>query len=826
MRWAKGAGFLVLALALTLILNMSLGPLPAILPLLNPGQGVWTEAGQAVSPTSGSLTLPGLIAPVEVTYTTGGVPHIFARNDHDLFMVQGYLVARDRLFEMDLMRRQASGSLSAILGPSYVAADKAELSLGLLVGARRTMAVMEQSATGKAALADMSAYAQGVNALIRQDEAAGTLPVYFKLVGYHPAPWTAFDSLLVQEDLEQVLALSTGPLDVSILASHVGTRKALQLVPVLPPNPQLPYDPGPYPPSSPAPLPADVVTAAQATAAGAASGLIAQAKPLLPGIAQGFEMSNNWAVSGSLTASGKPLLAGDPHLSLTLPSIWYEMQLVDPNYHVEGVNFPGAPGIVIGHNQAAAWSATDTENQAVFDYIEKTSAAHPGRYEFNGSWRPFTVRHYTIAVKGKRPVSYTVDWTNNGPILDQYGVKIAMRWTGDYASQDLVALLAMDRATSLSEFEQALSVWSCPVQNWVFADTHGDIALMAPGFYPLVSHGNPELLLDGSGPDQWTGRIPANAQPRIVNPPWGFVWSANQRVVGATYPYDIGQSDDFANGYRADTIHAFLSNPANRPFTVASMERLQADNQDHLALLLAPDIAAAGARLGLTGNVATAVERVGSWNGTMDTGSVSATIYWYFLGAYLQATFGPWWQADKVPVATDPNLAISPENSPLVEDLQVFTASGQSPWFNNPVTGQTRTAADVMDTALAKALGQIERTYGQNPAHWAWGRVHTRTFNSLAGLAVLSRGPYATGGDINTPDAASPTTPTSTSGPSWRMVVDLSNLANSVGVYPGGQSENPLSAHYADGLPTWLSYQNRPLVDLAAPSAQHLTFQP
>lgn len=810
----------MLALILTGVLVSPLGPVPPVLPLLNPATGIWSEVGQAGLPMSGAIRIPGLKDPVQVTYSAGGVPHIFARNDHDLFFAQGYLVARDRLFEMDLMRRQAEGRLAQVLGPKYVASDEAQLRMGLLVGARRTLSAMRTTVQGQKALSAVSAYSAGVNALIRQEEASGTLPMFFKLLGYRPNLWTPLDSILVQEDLEEVLAFSDAPLQLAVLARHLGLKRALSLIPDIPPNPQVPYDKGPYPSSTVTAAPLKPVSVQEGAAANRALSVVEAAKPIVPGLAQGFEESNNWAVSGALTATGKPILAGDPHLTLSLPSVWYEMQLTDPSYHVVGVNFPGAPGIVIGHNQSAAWSATDTESQATFFYTEKTSPAHPGEYDFKGAWYPFVKRTYSIPVKGHSDVSLTVDWTNNGPLLTSYGQHVAMDWTGDLASQDLTALLQMDRAKTLAAFERALSIWSCPVQNWVFADTAGDIAIMAPGLYPLVSHGNPALPLDGSGPDEWTGGIPASAQPKVVDPPSGVVVSANQRPVTAAYPYFIGDSLQFANGYRALTIHAFLTNPANRPFSVQSMEKLQADNQDALARLLAPYIAQTGKRLGLTGPVGQAVAAMASWNGVMSTTSVQATIENAFVTDYLKETFDPWFKAYHVPSSIPTDLV------PLEEDIQVWTTRPTaSTWFNDPLTGAHRTASEVMDTALKKALSSLTSKLGSNPARWTWARVHKRIFASLTGESALGRGPYGTGGDPNTPDAASPDL-VATSGPSWRMIVSLGNLPSSVAIYPGGQSENPVSPFYADGLPIWLSYRYRPLVDLTMPQGSPLILEP
>lgn len=818
MRWVKGTGLVALSIALTVLLSQSLGPLPALLPLLNPGQGVWGTAGAALQPPPGSLNLKGLIAPVTVVYSAGDVPHIFARNNHDLFLVQGYLEAENRLLEMDLMRREGEGLLSQVLGPSALPTDKTNLQEGLLVGAQRTEATMRQNPQGRAALSDLQAFSQGVNLLASQEAANHQLPMFFQLLGYQPATWTPLDSLVIQEYMEKDLSMDSTPLDMAVLAHHLGTPAAEALLPVLPPNPQSPYDPGPYPAAATAPLPTQAVSLATANSAEAALQTLASGRPLFAGLMQGFDMSNNWAVDGTLTQSGKPILAGDPHLDLTLPSIWYEIQLNDPHFDVSGVALPGTPGVLIGHNQNVAWSLTDTQDQQTFYYVEKTSPSHPGAYLFGGQWVPFQNRTYQIPVKGQKPLSYTVHWTNNGPLLTSGANPIAMDWTGDLASQDFVTVLLLDQAKNLQDYKQALSFWSCPVHNFAFADTSGDIALMAPGFYAQFSHGNPALPMDGSGPDEWTGSIPFSQVPQEINPPWHFIWSANQRPVTAQYPYYIGTSfDGFDPGYRADTIKAFLANPQNQPFTVATMERLQGDNQDHLAQILAPYIVQAGKSLGLTGPVGQEVAAFANWQGTMTENSVQASIYYFFLNHYVEDTFGPWWTYRKVPVKQYPDLQLNGDFTPLVEDLETWTEKNTpSPWFNDPLTGETRTRDQVMAQALKDALKEMTSQLGSDPTRWRWGRIHSRIFDSLTGVAALARGPYPSSGDFYTPNAAQPSL-TATHGPSWRMIVDLGNFPGSVAIYPGGQSENPLSPYYADGLPLWLNFRYRPLVFLSTP---------
>ncbi len=812
MRLLRAVLLLALAVLVTVVLSIPLGPLPALMPLLNPGQGVWSVAGQATAPVGGSVQLAGLRSRVSVSWSKGQVPHVFAKNDHDLFFMQGYLEASNRLFQMDAMRREGEGTLAAILGKPALSNDEQFLSYGLLVGAQRTLKAMRQDPAGRAALKDLQAYSAGVNLRIAQDEHSHSLPLLMNLLGYRPARWTTLDSLVVQEDMQENLSLNLTALDMAVLVQRFGPQLANALLPLMPPNPQHPYDPGPYGSPAVAPLPPVAVGGQVATAAAALAGRALSAPSLFAGAFQGLEMSNNWVVGGQLTASGKPLLAGDPHLDLTLPSIWYEIQLQDPHYDVDGVSIPGTPGILIGHNQQIAWSLTDTESQSTFFYVEHLNSSHPTRYLFDGTWHPLTWRRYTLQVKGGKTVHYSVPWTNNGPILTADGQTVAMDWTGQLASEDVTALLGVDRAQNWQQFKQALLPWNNPPHNFVFADKAGEIGIIAPGFYPIFPKGvRPWLPMNGTGGAQWVGRIPQAAVPQAYNPPSHFLWSANQRPVGANYPYYLGTAWDwFSNGYRADTIYNFLANPKNQPFTVAKMEQLQSDNQDYLALHMAPLIAKAGRELGLKGPIGQAVASLRSWPGVMSENSVQATIYNAFWQAYMQATFGPWWQKAKVPVKSDPDLAISQGLTPLVEDLQVWTLDDvSSPWLMNPTTRQMRTTDQLTRQALTAALASIEKTLGPNPAHWQWGRQHKRLFASLSGLSALARGPYASGGDQNSPDAAEPGL-VATSGPSWRMVVNLGDLSASRAIYPGGESENPISPDYANFLPYWLQYRYLP----------------
>ncbi len=827
-RVVNAVAAVVVSAALLGVLGFGFGTIPALGPALDPARGAWTSAsgGQLVS--SQELRVPGLAAPVTVSFTKQGLASISARSDHDLFLALGYVEAKFRLSEMDLERRLGEGRLAQLGGPSDLASDELELRLGLL----RTAQAEWAQTTGLARMA-LLAYAQGVNDDIAQVRADGDWPAVFTLTGAYPAPWTPVDSLVIQGVLTQELDYTTGALDYAVLERTLGAARTMDWFPILAKNAQTPYDTGPYvkapltpiapDAASSAPAGSAVLTARQGTpgvatarsgesasVAAAAANLLAQLSQLPAGQLHTYPDSNAWAANGPAVAGGGALLGGDPHLPQTLPSVWYEVALSAPGYQVAGVSVPGLPGVLLGHNAHIAWSLTDTQNSATFYYAERVRG---DSYYWRGAWRPMTVVHYTIPVRGGATVHLTVDITVHGPIMTQVGQTMAVDWMGNVPSGDLAALLAINQASSFAQFRAALAGWRAPTQNFVYADTAGNIGAISAGYYPQVAPGcQPWLPMPGTGACDITGVIAFDAVPQVYDPPSHLIVTANQRPGTGAYPYYIGTTADFYDpGYRA--AHAYSELRASEPLSMASIAALQNDLTDSLAQRVLPSLLAALRSASLTATQRSAAALLGSWNDVMDANSAAASLWWTFWGDYLSGVFEPWWKAARVPVGKDPlDLAVGPGLASLDEDLEAWTLGDPgNAAFAGPSGHGPATAPAAMVAAFSRAVSHLSAQLGGAPSSWTWGRLHSRSFPSVTGAAGLGYGPRPAGGDPFTEDAADGGLGAST-GPSWRMVVSLTSGAVSAeGVYPGGQSENPASPWYDNLVPLWWDGQYLPV---------------
>src|SRR5450759_2086646 len=756
------------------------GPLPALGPAFNPATGAWTMAADAAV-GSETLHLAGLDQAVNVTLEADGTTHIVAQTDHDLFLATGYVHARFRLFQMDLLRRQGEGRLSEVVGKAALDSDRFQLQLGLVRTAQLEWNALAPDNRSRLALV---AYAQGVNDRIAQVEADHQLPAMFTLLGYQPKPWTPIDSLIVKGDMTYTLDFKDTPLVMALLDKSLGPELTAQWFPILPPNPQSPYDPGPYPGQ---PTVAPIAAMAQVTdaEATAAADVYERLAALPPGMGTTGDASNNWAVAGAKSASGGALLAGDPHLHLTLPSIWFQLTMDSPGYHVSGVSFPGTPVVAIGHNQHIAWSETNGQNQATFFYEEKEDSAHPNQYFWNGSWQTYKSVSYDIPVLDGSTEHLTVKLSVHGPVITERGQTTSVWWAGNIPSQDLDVLLGVDQASNYQQFRDALRGWYAPTHNFVYADDQGNIGLISAGYYPQFAAGQPWLPMPGTGEYDVTGTIPYDFIPQKYNPPDGIIWSANQRQVTPDYPYYIGTASNFFDpGYRANEIHRVLSQGGK--LSATDMMALQTDTRDYLASEIVPILLQAIPN-------SPSKDLLTNWDYRMEINSPAATIWWTFWQSYLAATFDPYWHSRDVQVAR------SDVNDALGQDLEAWTLGDQ----NNAAFkygGSPNTALDVMRLAFTSTVSTLSKQLGTDPSTWTWGRVHQRVIENLAHVKGLDYGPRPDRGDANTPLAA-PDFPSS-HGPSWRMVVDWGK-GTFQAIYPGGQSENPASAWYDDRVNTW-----------------------
>ncbi len=763
------------------------GPLPALGAAFNPVTGAWTMAEDA-QVTGATLHLAGLQRPASAVFEPDGTAHITAQTDHDLFLATGYVHAKFRLFQMDLMRRQGEGRLSEVAGAGALDSDRFELQLGLLRTARAEWTAMSGYPR---ALEALTAYAQGVNDRIAEAESSHQLDAMFTLLGYRPQRWTPVDTLVIKGDMTQTLNFTDTPLAMALLERSLGPDLTAKWFPILPPNAQSPYDPGPYAAAAP---PQQIVPVCCTTEAATAAITDAYQRlaALPPGLlARGGE-SNNWAVAGTRSVSGGALMAGDPHLHLTLPAIWFQMTQDSPGYHTAGVAIPGTPGVLIGHNQHISWSLTDAQNQQTFFYLEHQDGAHPGQYLWNGAWRKFELIDYDIPVLGGETHHLTVKLTVHGPVITERGQTTSVWWAGNIPSQDLDVLLGVNQASDWQQFRDALRGWYSPTHNFVYADDRGHIGLISAGYFPLVANPRPWLPMPGTGESDVTGTIPFDQIPQRFDPPDGIIWSANQRQVTGGYPYYIGTTTNFFDpGYRANEIYSVLSRTGK--LSAADMQALQTDTRDYLATEIVPALVDALAHSTLSPADRGARDLLASWDHRMDTGSQAATIWWTFWQRYIKETFTPWWTSRHVKVD------MAEVSDALGQDLEAWTMHDQ----HNPVFalgGQDQTAAGVMMVAFHQAVAQLSRQLGPNESTWTWGRVHSRVLENLALISGLDYGPRPERGDANTPLAAGGYR--STSGPSWRMVVDWGTHSFS-GVFPGGQSENPASDWYANRADTW-----------------------
>ncbi len=867
--------------ALLGVLAFGYGTVPALGPALDPGRGVWTSASGGELPRSQALSLPGLGRPVQVSFTGHGVPSVRAASPHDVFLAEGYLQARFRLAQLDLERRLGEGRLAQLAGPPAVSSDKFELRLGLVRTAEREWAQMPRSSP---AAQDLVAYSRGVNDDLAQLRRDRQWPALFSLAGVYPGDWTPVDSLVIQGDLTEQLDFTTTPLDYALLERALGAKRTMAWFPVLPPNEQHPYDPGPYRKAGLVPLQpsvstsnssatktarrtpalsraAGVVTAAGVPAGGsagvpaagtasgpvsrsgripaaqasAASALLAQVNALPAGQVHAYPDSNAWAANGPAVAGGRSMLAGDPHLPQTIPSIWYQVALSAPGYAVSGVSVPGLPGVLLGHNQHIAWSLTDTQNQATLFYTERTSRSRPGQYFWDGAWRRMRQVHYTIAVRGGATQRLTVDLTVHGPVMTQAGQTTSVDWMGNVPSPDLAVLLAIDTAHDWAEFRAALAGWRAPSQNFVYADDRGHIGAISAGYYPVVRRGQPWLPMPGTGADDVAGVVPYPAIPQAYDPPGHVLATANQRPVGPSYPYYIGTSANFFDpGYRASQIYASLQGRqgmGRHGMTPASFAAVQASLADPLAQRILPWLLAALREpgTGLPARQQQAARLLAGWNGVMSATSAAASVWWTFWGDYLAAVFQPWWRSAGVPVHRDPaGLKVSPGQASLDEVLETWTLHDPGTAAFTAPGGQRRTAPLVMRAAFATAVAHLSARLGADPSRWSWGRLHSRQFPSLTQADALGYGPRAAGGDPWTVDAADGGL-VATQGPSWRMIVHWTGSGSGAaqGIYPGGQSENPASPWYEDQVADWWNGRYLPMPPAgSAPGVIRWTLRP
>lgn len=798
----------------------------------------------------GELRLSGLQASVDVYRDADGIPQIYAQNVHDLFFAQGFVHAQDRFWQMDFNRHLGSGRLAEMFGEQPLGTDKFLRTLGWERVARAEIEQMDPEN-----LAIMQAYAEGVNAYL-EGRSAGSLSLEHTVLGliasgYQVEPWEPVNSLTWAKAMAWNLGGNMdGEIQRAILLKTLSPEQLAQIIPPYPenrpvivPDFQIPAETGGPPQVGEArayQLAAPLFVDLQAQVA---------ALDALLGPSDASVGSNNWVIAGDRTASGQPLLANDPHLGEQIPSIWYEVGLhcepagPDCPYQVSGFSFVGVPGVVVGHNERIAWGVTNTGPDVEDLYLEKINPENPNQYEFEGQWVDMDLVQETLQVNGGDPVDLTVRYTRHGPIISEtYGdledfsaktgievpenYAIALQWTALQPSFVFRAILGFDRAQNWEEFRQSARDFAVPAQNLVYADVDGNIGYQMPGWIPIRSQGDGTLPAPGwTGEYEWEGFIPFEELPYTFNPESGYVVTANNAVVGPDYPYQI--ADVFAYGYRADRLVSLIEN-APGPITIEYIQRMQADNKNLNAENLVPLLQ----QLPLSEErERQALALFDGWDYQQGMDSAPAALFEVFWKHLLAATF---W--DDLPEGYRPDGGD-----------RWYTVVGQlvdqpdSPWWDNRTTTAIENRQAIFSETFAAAVEELNSSQGSNPSRWNWGDLHTLVFHneSLGDSPVgflFNRGPFRVSGGSDLVNAtrwnASETEDTYMvhTLPSMRMIVDLSNLENSLAIHTTGQSGHPYHPHYIDMADRWRNFEYHPLywgrVQVEAAAADHLRLTP
>jgi penicillin amidase len=753
----------------------------------------------------GRLVVEGLDAPVEIIRDKWGIPHITAAGEHDLFFAQGFVHAQERLFQMDLNRRLGLGRLAEIIGPSGVPFDKFARYLGW-----PRVVEAQVNGTDPATAAILSAYAAGVNACIADQP----LPAEFKVLACRPEQW----DMTATSAWGVVLAWGLScnwetELLRAWLLDEFGPERAADLTPV-------------YREDYPTILPGE--QAGRRLAEGllrAFHETVAEGPVGMPLFGHGLG-SNNWVVAGSRTASGRPHLANDPHLPPVFPTIWYANHLTAPGFNATGFTLPGVPGVVIGHNKHCAWGVTNAFPDVQDVYIERFHPEDPTLYEVNGAWRTAEVTVETIGVRGWRDVNLSIRSTHRGPvfsdILPGEHADLSYDWAMFHGGNHMRAVIGMNRATNWPAFREALRHWTFPSQNVVFAGTDNTIAYMMPGLVPKRRRGDGLSPVPGWTEDyDWDGFIPFEELPVYLNPPEGYLATANNCMAGDDYPHLL--TGEWMPDYRIRRIHELLA--AKPRLTLEDQARIQTETVSLMARrFLAAALPAASSRAAPA--LSRALDRLSAWDCAMSEASIAASIYFGWLVNFTRAVVGRAIGEEKATILYAREDRVGFPLMPFYEiGYELALRWLENPHQNAETAGGTPAwigdVRPLLLPALRQTLETLRQEFGPEPERWAWGRLHRVAFeHEMARLPGIGRlwkpVTFSVPGDgytINQSDVSPHFPPEpSTIIASCRLIIDVGEWDNSVAALPGGQSGHPASPHYQDRLAEWREGRYFPLL--------------
>ena len=764
----------LLALSVFLALNTKIDPLPPLGKFLSPNQGIWLN--DVSEDNTEELSIKGLSAPVKVHYDKHLIPHVFAQNNLDLYRSQGYITAKHRLWQMEFQTHASAGRLSEIVGSAALDYDRSQRRKGMLFGAEKALENMQKDPE---ILGYLEAYRDGINSYI-EPLSPSKYPVEYKLLDYAPEPWTLKKTALLLMYMTDMLAGYETDLEFTNFINNYGKERFDFLFPdffdandpVIPAETDWSDWEVTVPDTPEGDFPMDYIT-----------DVLHKPNP--------DNGSNNWAVGPDKSYSGNAILANDPHLQLNLPSIWYVMQLTTPEKNTFGATLPGALGIVIGFNNHISWGVTNATRDVRDWYKIKFKDEKREEYWHDNQWKPTTKKVEEIVIRGRETFYDTVVYTHHGPVSYDASFKgngqkmgYAMQWTGHLGGNNQRTLIELNGARNYHEYEAALVHFVAPAQNFVFSSRDGDIALWIQGRFPNKWKGQGKFLMDGTNPEHdWQGWIPQAHNAHVKNPERGFVSSANQHPVDKSYPYYV--FNDGYEMYRNRVINDFFR--SKKKFTIQDFKDLHNNNYNLKAAELLPHMLKVMPTDGLSEEELAYLNDAKALNFYNNTDSKGASVW------------EAWWSKLNRMVwdelRADTLAMVPPFTYQTINLLKNFP---DDPFMDRVNTPETETATDLFVASFKEGVKDLN-TWKERLGNYNWGDVKaTYVGHLLQALPAFSRFNLPIGGNSGIVNATS-----RNHGPSWRMIVEMSDPPKALGVYPGGQSGNPGSKYYDDLVDIW-----------------------
>ena len=768
----------------------------------------WGLVQRPTPKSSDSLPLVGLHARVEVLLDKHGIPHVYAESQHDLFRTQGYLHARDRLWQMEQNRRIARGTLAEVFGESALEVDR----FSRIVGFRRA-AQLEAAQVDAETRASIEAYIGGINHYLETNQ--GRLAAEFNLLRLGAEAWSVEDVVAIHKLFAWSLSVNwESELTRLQLLAQLGPIRAAELEPD-------------YPAKTPVIL--EALGSNEMTRLLSTAGLLLneydKIKQWVGRPTEGMG-SNSWVIAPKHTQSRRAILCNDPHLALQIPGVWYENALYAPSLEVSGASFPGLPGVLIGHNREIAWGLTNAFVDVQDLYLERPDGHDTTLFEYGGALEAATVVKETIRIRRQSEAHVErVVITRHGPILSNLirgdGASVpplALRWTGHQPSHGLRAVLKLNQAQDWESFVAALADWGLAPQNVTYADSDGNIGYVLAGAVPVRRQNLGVVPAPGwDGEHEWAGMVQASELPRLFNPPSGRIVTANHKIVGDDYHHFMGI--DYLPGWRAARIEEILTEKDR--YSLRDMEEMQLDTTSKFAATLGPFFAQLNSDDPF---IKVAIGYLRRWTYQLDAESSAGLILHYAVLCLLEEVYG-----NKLGALRDPYFGVT--RSPIflmngyahrasTKLVELLASEEESPWYTDMETQRRRSRDEVLYAALAQAVKLIRAELGDNARRWNWGRVHqVRYVHPLGSVrlfrSLFNRGPFPVGGDATTPNQTSyaPQLPLGLVQvtASYRQIYDVGMWDQAKTVTTSGQSGHPMSPNYADQITMWLEGVYHPM---------------